>query len=857
MNSDEHEDAVKSDFTAMGRDEYKLSRKAHPDLEFVDTSYDFDGLTPIVIEKKKPSKKRSRQDFHRRDGPEEFGYGSDSEDDSEGDDEKKGDEKKRAGGGNIVPPTLLHFEIVLEAYMGYNLSGGVNTVRDGNSGDDNSGDDSNDSGGEHSSTDPLVNFNIETMPSSIGEIIRLMDTLQPGREYYSRQEDSRGECSKIRKKLREYAQSDAEYLGVAHWVETKDWKPPSNEALSALMQLIREMIDESWPREGESEADDTDGDGVAYVESCFNSPDTFMPRSAVMGGAVVAALTSFQEDVVVQAFDNSDIFTESGNLKEESLYWPAKEALIKELHNYFLYNKRTPRERSPFSKGDTDIFLQASPLTQALLGVFQERGIGPDLLNIIGSYVGNSGRNSLCNSDLERYVDKAVGREGVIKAPSGESTSRWGGETEEEETRFAFAVSKNAVSFILGKDKAFDNGYNDNTFDDTTWPRASQFIMLDCQADLVGGLLDFDQSVAAMSYDGVSVRVAPRAALSLMTNANFVTPFCFEEHRNKRRVIKYSSRGFKPYLIDPNDSGPSQNVACDPVISRKPFLPKSVRFDYVESETWSAEDRWEVAGIQEAKMNAGNDRMFCCHLLGVDKQWRNNRNEKEGAFRKLGSDANEFYRGTLNVAYSMKMYEKSHDDAIDFFRQRFSYNEEELQEVKAIDPYLRVSCSKCKHEYELIRLVMAKYPDLMKEYDLEDDNLHGEFSYSHSNQQSQYVRFEPSFYSGGVFNSTHVRGNARRLLQILSMLHAQSIFEVSRYVLKHGSPAGYKKRFVYGSDLMKTLLKARRTKLQEPARPPIGLNPERFVERCEQCQSWLLGNTYGSKTCQRCNVNAN
>lgn len=97
------------------------------------------------------------------------------------------------------------------------------------------------------STDPLVTFNVNAMPSSIGGIIHLMDVLQPNRQYYSRQEDSRGECSKMRGKLRKYANANEDKLGVAHWVETKNWKPPSNEALSALMVLIRDMIDKSWP----------------------------------------------------------------------------------------------------------------------------------------------------------------------------------------------------------------------------------------------------------------------------------------------------------------------------------------------------------------------------------------------------------------------------------------------------------------------------------------------------------------------------------------------------------------------------------------------------------------------------------
>lgn len=81
------------------------------------------------------------------------------------------------------------------------------------------------------------------------------------------------------------------------------------------------------------------------------------------------------------------------------------------------------------------------------------------------------------------------------------------------------------------------------------------------------------------------------------------------------------------------------------------------------------------------------------------------------------------------------------------------------------------------------------------------------------------------------------------------MMHSQTLFELSAYVMKHGSPIGYKKRFVFGSDLVNTIRKAQRTPLQQAARPPIGLNPERFVERCGQCHKWLLGNRYSVKWC--------
>ena len=175
---------------------------------------------------------------------------------------------------------------------------------------------------------------------------------------------------------------------------------------------------------------------------------------------------------------------------------------------------------------------------------------------------------------------------------------------------------------------------------------------------------------------------------------------------------------------------------------------------------------------------------------------------------------------------------------------------------------------------------MERHPALLKEYDLDDDILHGRFAYSSSNCSDHNVRFCPSFYSGGVFGSTHVRNNARRTLKIYALLFSQSVFELSAYVMKHGSAEGYKKRFVFEccdyerlpkpvgmlairpkikcieSDLISTLRLAQNTVLQEPARPPIGLNPERFVERCGQCQSWLVGNIYGSRQCSRCNTSS-
>jgi hypothetical protein len=312
-----------------------------------------------------------------------------------------------------------------------------------------------------------------------------------------------------------------------------------------------------------------------------------------------------------------------------------------------------------------------------------------------------------------------------------------------------------------------------------------------------------------------------------------------------------------PFLVDPYDGRPTQNVACDAIITRKPFLPRGICEYRSWDQTWSGEDRNEVLDTQERKMDEGKERMFCCHRFddgdGIVPQYL-------GDVRSL-YEPGDLDRKQAGYMHTIKLFERSPGDAIDFFSKRFNWSTQDMRLVNEIDPYLRMACQKCKQDYNLIRIVMANYPDLLKEYELDGDILHGQFAYS-SSTGSRYsysgVWFEPSFYSGGVFDSTHVRRSARRTLKIYALMFSQSVFELSAYVMKHGSAEGYKKRFVFEcgdyaeSDLIRTLRKAQRTMLQEPARPPIGLNPERFVEKCGKCQSWLVGNMYGSKQCKTC-----
>ena len=577
-----------------------------------------------------------------------------------------------------------------------------------------------------------------------------------------------------------------------------------------------------------------------------------------MGGAIVATLNAYQDEVVVRAFENSGI-TKDGELQINDTYGRRKSLLVKSLHIHFISRKpardmwghimkqegvpridsqgnyvhRTermadgyeyreyvidpiPETSSKFSDGDVDVFLQASPWTQKIISGLHEFGITnePYLISKIVSYVGlNPG---FTGGDLGSYTQDVINN--AVSCPSS---------IEGGDSSLAFAVSKTAVSFLCGKED------EDDTFGSEFWPRTSQFIMLDTQADLLGGLLDFDISVAACSYDGVSVRIAPRAALSLMTNGLFITPFCFEEFRNKSRVTKYARRGFRPFLVDPHDNTEAQNVACDSTVFRSVIAPRSTsvksRGDYL-----SDPNNVEILTLQE-ESGGPQAGTFCCHVFG-DCEWGSGR---------LGHDARNTYR-YMGIRYTQRLFETHTDDALDFFSNRFEWSDNDNQRVRQIKPHLRMACRRCKHEYLLVRVIMREYPNLMNEYELEEDNLRGGFSYT------QQRHFAPSFYGGGAFDSKRARDAARRTVENISVLRAQSIFELGSYVLRHGSPEGYKKRFVYGTDLSETLEKANRTPLQEPKRQPIGLNPERFVDQCTGCKKWLLGKRYGIKECAQC-----
>lgn len=83
-------------------------------------------------------------------------------------------------------------------------------------------------------------------PKSIDSIIKLMDKLEPGYNFYDRQVDGRGGCAIMRGKLRKHAtkvkKEQRKDIAVQHWIDTKDWCPPNKDALLAIIFRIKKSM---------------------------------------------------------------------------------------------------------------------------------------------------------------------------------------------------------------------------------------------------------------------------------------------------------------------------------------------------------------------------------------------------------------------------------------------------------------------------------------------------------------------------------------------------------------------------------------------------------------------------------------
>jgi hypothetical protein len=149
-----------------------------------------------------------------------------------------------------------------------------------------------------------------------------------------------------------------------------------------------------------------------------------------------------------------------------------------------------------------------------------------------------------------------------------------------------------------------------------------------------------------------------------------------------------------------------------------------------------------------------------------------------------------------------------------------------------------------------LQLVLDKAPMSIQSVETVEDLLHGPWSYKHS--VGWCGDFGPSFYSGGALNSFFVGTNARAYYQLLGVMHSQQIIEEARYIRQHGSAKVDNARFVYGDNLECVFSDAAEQKLPANGRAPVGLNPERFIAQCKECQQWLHECEFNVQYCEKC-----
>lgn len=542
----------------------------------------------------------------------------------------------------------------------------------------------------------------------------------------------------------------------------------------------------------------------------YNSQDPTMPRAAIMGGAVVAALCSWNELDCQEQWDNLEqtLFSSVDSATETTgsmEYVETKQLLTKRLHKFFLarysddlQENLTERKVSIFQQGDVDVFLQPSPLTRALYSkLTEEYGLTPHDIDRVATFCGGVG---LCHSDLQRFSECMLDR---LKP----KYDKW--------ATFVYSLAKNGLSFILALNDDPDYDYWDLEREEIPWPRTTQLIMLDPRADLLGALLDFDLSASVCAFDGVTVRVAPRAAYSLVTRTCVSTPFTVEEMRNRKRIVKYYKRGFDCTVLDPccRHEPPCSNFTtviekfCN-IQQGGIFWGRALRGnEHVDEVAAIQENYWD----EESLGPVG----FCCS----NKQ---------------------------NDLYSLAMFEKSEGDATRFLSRLNNWSEKDLASVLQTPNELRMCCKQCRNMYSMSLFFMEESPlDGSVE-----DVLHGDKAFKFSNGETGFLC--PSFYNGGAFDPTLVRSSARNIHKAKGILKAQSLAERVRYIMKHGNEKGYVDRFTHGDDLTKVFDSASEIILPGSNRAPVGLNPERFIASCESCHARLHGSEYGTQFCSKC-----
>lgn len=205
--------------------------------------------------------------------------------------------------------------------------------------------------------------------------------------------------------------------------------------------------------------------------------------------------------------------------------------------------------------------------------------------------------------------------------------------------------------------------------------------------------------------------------------------------------------------------------------------------------------------------------------------------------------------GNPYYMYSFFVFEKEGFDALDFFAKINDWDDGQRTAIEAVHPKCRVACRKCRWKYEDYVFVKQNIGPDVTEEDLLHDRSFARRDPRRLPGRGVFVR---SFYSGGVFDSKRHSDNAYTGDQALTLLESQRRAEKTQHFVKHDTNDGYLPRFIFGTDIDELIKETSTTQFAESKRPPVGLNPERFVAACDSCQVWLTDCEFGVKYCEKC-----
>lgn len=306
---------------------------------------------------------------------------------------------------------------------------------------------------------------------------------------------------------------------------------------------------------------------------------------------------------------------------------------------------------------------------------------------------------------------------------------------------------------------------------------------------------------------------------------------------------KYYQRGFDAFIIDPYCSHEVQCVNEHAIIGENNDAPDPATREN-ESLLKHADDsdRIEVVHLQDADWRARS----LCSDEKYEEICEAQRNDNVFGEFICQSGCGRCER---SYWYSIALIEKSEGHAFEYFAQRDRWSEELRKDMEEIPEHQRLACRQCRRAYGL-SLVLDKAPSEVTAIGSVQDLLHGEWSYRHS--IGHCGDFDPSFYSGGAFNSFFVGSRARSWSEQLGVLMSQQRIEEARYIRRYGTNDGYQARFVYGDTLESVFRDAANANLPRNGRAPVGLNPERFIAKCKGCQEWLHECEFNVKYCNQC-----